>query len=147
MPGIFISRLTVLLFLKIPVIIFLYLSFSSEDIKLYIDFPRTKFLEKDGSIWEEMLIKGGIPCSLIKQYDEILSDPQVIHNQVIQELEHPISEKCKAIKTPLSIDGELMIGKKQGAPLLGEHTSAILKELGYPAEAIDKLIKDKACPQ
>jgi len=40
-----------------------------------------KFLEKDGAIWEEMLIKGGIPCSLIKEYDEILAMLVKMRNQ------------------------------------------------------------------
>ena len=41
------------------------------NMKDLVPICQEKFLEKDGSIWEEMLINGGIPCSLIKQYDEI----------------------------------------------------------------------------
>lgn len=78
--------------------------------------------------WMEALEAAGVPCAPINTVDKVINDPQIKAREMIVELEHPVAGNMKVpgvpIKfsaTPGSVDTP--------APLLGQHTEEIMKEL------------------
>jgi formyl-CoA transferase len=76
-------------------------------------------------------------CSPVHSLEEALSDPQVLHNQMVVEFDHPqgriraIGSPVKLVDTPAAI--------RLPPPLLGQHNDDILGELGYSSEKIRSL--------
>jgi len=73
----------------------------------------------------------GVPAGPINDVEQVFKDPQVIHRGM--KLDLP-SEAAKAgsipgVRTPIVIDGWKAASEKP-APLLGQHTQEILKEIG-----------------
>ena len=89
--------------------------------------------------WLAMLEEAGVPCAPINTVDRVVKDPQVNARHMLVEIEHPVAGKLhvpgipiKMYKTPGSVDTP--------APLLGQHTDEILKELlGMSKEEVDAL--------
>ncbi len=69
---------------------------------------------------------------------EVLADPQVIHLGLVYEVNHPQAGTFKFVGSPVNYS-DLPKGSANPPPLLGEHTEAILAELGYSKAAIKKL--------
>ncbi len=96
--------------------------------------------EKPSSYWIEKMKVAGIPCGYIYNYDEVFHDPQVLHNQMFHEIPHPTIGRQKMIGIPIRLKNTP--GKiRTHAPLLGQHSKEILKEIGYNESEIDSLIK------
>jgi len=99
------------------------------------DVFKTKTIDE----WLAMLEEAGIPCAPINTVDRVLNDPQIKARDMIVEVDHPVAGKMhlpgipiKMYKTPGSVDTP--------APLLGQHTEEILKELlGMSKEEVDAL--------
>jgi crotonobetainyl-CoA:carnitine CoA-transferase CaiB-like acyl-CoA transferase len=75
----------------------------------------------------------GVPAGPINNLAQVFADPQVIHRGMRID---PVSAAAKAgtipgVRTPIVIDGAPMAAKRP-APLLGEHTADILREIGEP---------------
>ena len=73
----------------------------------------------------------------------MLELPQTLARGMVVEVEHSklgpvqtVGFPVKFSETPVSID--------RGAPLLGEHTTEVLAELGYAEDKIDALIRSGA---
>ena len=97
------------------------------------------FKTKTIDAWLVVLEEAGIPCAPINTVDRVLKDPQIKARDMIVEVDHPVAGKMhvpgvpiKMYKTPGSVDSP--------APLLGQHTEEILKELlGMSKEEVDAL--------
>jgi formyl-CoA transferase/CoA:oxalate CoA-transferase len=103
----------------------------------------SKIIEtKTGAEWLKLLEDAGIPAGPIYTLDKLFSDPQVLHRKMMVELTHPKAGKIKVTGVPVKLSeapGEITTPP----PLLGQHNKEVLKDLGYSAEEIEKLIADK----
>jgi len=97
------------------------------------------FITKSSKEWINMLIENSIPSGPIYNMKEVWEDEQVKYRKMDVKLDHPkqknsrnIGVAVKLSKTPGKI--------KTPAPLYGEHSSKILKELGYSEDEIINLV-------
>jgi crotonobetainyl-CoA:carnitine CoA-transferase CaiB-like acyl-CoA transferase len=72
-------------------------------------------------------------CAKVQDFGEVMSDPQVAHNGLIQEIDHPRAGRIKVVGVPVQFS-ETPGTIRLAPPLVGEHTDSILEELGYTAE-------------
>ena len=83
----------------------------------------------------DALLATGIPCGPINTIDKVFEDPQVCHLPVVAEVEHPSRGRQRLLGQPFQIAG-MAPEMRSATPEAGEHTDAILGELGYTADQI-----------
>lgn len=88
--------------------------------------------------WLALFDEHEVPAAPALTRAQVISDPQVVHNQTIIEVDHPVAGRLRQTRPP-AVFSETRPDPPRGAPLLGEHTEDILAELGYEPERISKL--------
>ena len=103
------------------------------------DIVEDALREADSEYWLELLQMADIPAAPVYTLDEVITDPQVIHNKTLIEMNHPLCGLIKGIDCPIHlIDG--IQGEADPAPTLGQHTAEVLKDLlGYSEDQIREL--------
>ena len=100
-----------------------------------------KIKNKTTEEWQNVLDNFGVPNGPINTIDKVIKDPQIIDREMIVEVEHPIAGIVKVPGIPIKFSetpGEI----NRCAPLLGEHTREVLKEvLGYDENRIKSLFE------
>lgn len=93
--------------------------------------------------WLERLDAADVPCSPILRRSEIVNNDQVVARGLIEEFDQPTVGRVRQPKPAAIFEiNKAAIGGP--APRVGEHSRAVLKELGYADAAIDKMVADKA---
>ncbi|EAR51941.1 L-carnitine dehydratase/bile acid-inducible protein F [Oceanicola granulosus HTCC2516] len=87
------------------------------------------FMGRTRAHWVERLLAAGVPAGPISDYGEALDSPQAQARGVVMEVEHPVEGRYKSIGFPVHMSGTPQ-RVRLPPPLLGEHTDAILAELG-----------------
>jgi crotonobetainyl-CoA:carnitine CoA-transferase CaiB-like acyl-CoA transferase len=88
--------------------------------------------------WIERINGAGVPCGPIYKMDEVFADPQVRHIGVTQPVEHPSLGRIELVGQAVTLS-RTPSKLKTATPERGEHTDAVLRELGYEAAAIAAL--------
>jgi len=88
------------------------------------------FATRDRSEWLKRLEEHDVPAGPLYNMTEVVADPQVRHLGLVEELEHPEVGKLRFVGPSVNYHG-LSKREVKPPPLLGEHTSAILAEMGY----------------
>jgi formyl-CoA transferase/CoA:oxalate CoA-transferase len=71
---------------------------------------------------------------------DVFADPQVLAREMLVRLPHPERETFLTTGLPVKLS-ETPGAIRRAPPLHGEHTSAVLREVGYRAAEIDVLAK------
>lgn len=103
--------------------------------KAFIDARLADILRtRSSAYWLERLQARRIPCARVNRLDEALADEQVLARNMVVELRHPQGGSTRGPGNPIKLsrtDEESFAP----APLLGEHTDAVLADiLGYSEE-------------
>ncbi len=98
------------------------------------------FATRSREEWLQLLEQHDVPASPLYNMKEVLEDPQVLHLDLTEEVEHPKTGKAKFVGGPVRFEG-LTIEKSGPPPLPGEQTGAILAELGYSKADMEKFQK------
>jgi len=100
------------------------------------------FLTKTRDAWLDHLGQFDVLRAPVYNYAEVFTDPQVEHNAMVVEQQHPTAGPIKVIHTLMKLsETPAQIGP--AAPRLGEHTQEILAWLGYDAAHIERLHQER----
>jgi crotonobetainyl-CoA:carnitine CoA-transferase CaiB-like acyl-CoA transferase len=93
--------------------------------------------------WVERLNAAGVPCGPIYTMDQVFADPQVAHLGIAAAVDHPELGALRLVGQPVHLS-RTPYAIRNATPEQGEHTEAILAELGYDADAIARLREAQA---
>jgi formyl-CoA transferase len=110
-------------------------------IKNYVELTHVLaevYAKKPRADWMTLLEANDVPFAPVHNIEDVLEDPQVKHLGTFHTVRHPTEGDVVAIHRPVTIDGARE-AHDLPAPTLGEHSGAVLAELGYDAGAIARL--------
>jgi crotonobetainyl-CoA:carnitine CoA-transferase CaiB-like acyl-CoA transferase len=92
--------------------------------------------------WIEALNKAGVPSGPIYKMNEVFADAQVKHLNMTRVVPQAVLGPVEVVGQPIELS-RTPWSIRSATPELGEHTGAILTELGYDAAAITALQEKK----
>lgn len=85
--------------------------------------------------WVTMLNAQDVPCTPVNTIADLAAHAHTAARGIILEYDHPTLGRLNGVATPIQFDGTTRVAGLP-PPVLGEHTGAILQDLGYDAAAI-----------
>jgi crotonobetainyl-CoA:carnitine CoA-transferase CaiB-like acyl-CoA transferase len=129
-----------------------------ENLEALIETLEPRFRSGTSEAWLTSLAAEGVPAGPIASIGEMLEHPQTLARAMVTEVEHTEVGRVRTLGAPVKlwptgaapaadapppgpVGGAAADGRGgRGAPLLGEHTRAVLAEAGYGQDAIDGLL-------
>ena len=93
------------------------------------------------SNWLKMLEEAGVVAGPIYNMDQVYKDPQVLARRMLVDLDDPELGTIHNIGIPVKLSatpGEI----RTRAPMLGEHSAAVLLEKGFSQAEVDDLVAE-----
>jgi len=114
----------------------------TENRKELISILQVEMEKKTAKEWTVIFEKEGIPYSPINTVKDICEDPHIDYRNMLVEIDQPVVGKMKICSSPFRLS-ETPGRVYAPAPMLGEHSEQVLRELlGYSPEKIDRLKSD-----
>jgi formyl-CoA transferase len=88
--------------------------------------------------WLRILDDAGVPAGPLKFTEELLDDPQVLENDFVTSVDHPLMGPVRMVG-PMIQMSDTPLAAQGPSPTLGQHTDEVLRELGYDDARIDAL--------
>jgi crotonobetainyl-CoA:carnitine CoA-transferase CaiB-like acyl-CoA transferase len=101
------------------------------------DLART-LITRTRAEWTRRFRAASVPCGAVRDVAEVLADPQIAARDMVATLEHPTAGPTRVIGTPIKLS-DTPGSIRTPPPTLGQHTDAVLAELGYDRGMIDSL--------
>ena len=103
-------------------------------------------LKRTTDEWMELLGDTNVPTIRVNSLDDLINDPHLKATGFFELHEHPTEGTLKMTKFPVSFS-ETPASIRRLPPRLGEHSTEVLKELGYSDADIDRLLTDGVTKQ
>ncbi|RKN77912.1 CaiB/BaiF CoA transferase family protein [Ulvibacterium marinum] len=91
--------------------------------------------------WLEIMLGLDLWVAKVNDQKDVEKDPQVIHNDTFIKVDHPKAGKVKVTNVPFTMS-ETPGHIKRSSPLIGEHGTEILMEIGYSQGDIENLVSE-----
>ncbi len=85
--------------------------------------------------WIARLNAAGVANGEVRDIGQMLNDPQLAARDMVQTLMHPTIGATRVIGAPIKLSNT-PASLRSAPPVLGQHTDAVLAELGYSAVAV-----------
>jgi crotonobetainyl-CoA:carnitine CoA-transferase CaiB-like acyl-CoA transferase len=97
------------------------------------------FMTRTTADWVTALNRADVPCAPVQTIDQVFAAPQVLHRNMLVEVEHPTAGKVKLAGIPVKFS-VTPASVRLPPPLLGEHNDDVLSSwLGMKTEEIHRL--------
>jgi crotonobetainyl-CoA:carnitine CoA-transferase CaiB-like acyl-CoA transferase len=93
------------------------------------------FQTKPGAHWVDALLAAGVPAGPVNDFAQALASEHAVERNMTMQMDHPLEGKINSLGFPIKLSGTPQ-QLRYPPPLLGQHTSEILQELGLPANAL-----------
>ncbi len=103
---------------------------------------RSRMSEHSAQELSRVFEDNGLPFAPITQPQDLFHDPHLRATGGLASLQLPDGRDCQVPLMPITLGG-LRPGVRSNPPKLGEHTDALLAELGYTSEQIEALKQAK----
>ena len=88
--------------------------------------------------WIARLNAAGVPNGAVRDIGQMLNDPHLAAREMVQTLMHPTIGATRVIGAPIKLS-DTPASLRTAPPVLGQHTDAVLAELGYSAADVSQL--------
>uniref|UniRef100_A0A8C2EWC9 Succinyl-CoA:glutarate-CoA transferase n=2 Tax=Cyprinus carpio TaxID=7962 RepID=A0A8C2EWC9_CYPCA len=106
-----------------------------------------RFMQEMTGEWLRRFEGTGVPCGPINNIQQVFANPQVAHNGLILEMDHPTSGRI-AVPGPAVRFSSFESGNPMPPPVIGQHTVQVLRDtLGYSNDAINQLLASRTVTQ
>src|SRR5713226_701300 len=96
------------------------------------------FATKPTAAWMDLLDRAGVPNGPILSIADVFAHAQVRHRRMVVEMDHPTAGRIKQTGVPVKLS-DTPGRVRTPPPTLGQHTHAILKEVGLSDQEIEAL--------
>ncbi|MBU4317586.1 MAG: CoA transferase [Proteobacteria bacterium] len=98
------------------------------------------FSTKPAEEWIELLIRADVPVARIQSPEDLVNDPHVKDQNLIQEMVNPAGEKSLQVAFPVKLSKTPAV--MQGPPpMLGQNNEQVLKSVGYSEREIEEFAR------
>jgi formyl-CoA transferase len=99
------------------------------------------FLGRETDAWIKLLNEAEVPCAPVQTVDQVFKAPQVLHREMLVEVEHPTAGTVSMAGIPVKFSATSP-SIRLPPPTLGQHTEEVLTSwLGIKPEEIEELKK------
>jgi crotonobetainyl-CoA:carnitine CoA-transferase CaiB-like acyl-CoA transferase len=96
------------------------------------------FSSRPRAHWSAALAAAGVPCGAVRDVADALADPQVLSRGMVQVVEHATIGALRVLGVPIKLS-DTPGSVRTAPPTLGQHTTAVLREIGMEDEEIARL--------
>ena len=101
------------------------------------------FPNRDTDTWLRLLNQAEVPCAPVQTIDKVFTAPQVLHREMLVEVDHPTAGAVRMAGIPVKFS-VTPASVRLPPPLLGQHTVEVLSSwIGMNTHEIEELKKKK----
>ena len=109
-----------------------------KNIDARLELTQEALRERGSAEWLERLEAEDVPCAPVLRRRDMVRHPQLLENETVVEVEHPRAGRLRQARPAARFSGTPP-EQRAGAPALGQHSRALLEELGLAASEIEAL--------
>jgi formyl-CoA transferase len=106
-----------------------------------IDLIEAVTVKRQVGDWIERLEREGVPCAPIQDFGQSFNDAHLLERSYFWDAPHPRIGTVRQLGSAMRFSST-PARREWAGPLLGEHSRAVLRELGCGDDEIDALIRD-----